>query len=88
MGKPTAAGRLSRHARIRMQQRCVPAEVVAQLIGFGAVRHDHRGARVVFFDKRARRRLERETGVQARRTLERWANAYAVVGADGGLLPQ
>ncbi|MCX7892227.1 MAG: hypothetical protein N2544_07680 [Burkholderiales bacterium] len=86
MGRPIATGGVSRHARIRMQQRCVPADVVAQLVGFGTARHDHRGGVVVFFDKRSRRRLERAAGPEARRTLERWANAYAVVAADGAVV--
>jgi len=79
----STAGGLSRHARVRMQQRCIPSAVVEQLLDFGAVRHDHRGASIVYFDKRSRRALERVRGRAAARSLERWRNAYAVVATDG-----
>jgi hypothetical protein len=82
MSESTAGG-FSRHARARMQQRCIPVAVVQQLLDFGTVQHDHRGALIVYFDKRSRRRLDRARGRAAARWLERWRNAYAVVAADG-----
>jgi hypothetical protein len=86
MNEASVARGSSRHARVRMQQRCIPSSVVEQLLDFGATEHDHHGALIVFFDKRSRRQLERAAGREAMRTLERWRNAYAVVGADGAVV--
>jgi hypothetical protein len=77
---------LSRHARVRMQQRGIPRVVVEHLLEFGTVRHDHRGAVIVYFDKRSRRQLARAEGRAAAHTLERWRNAYAVVAVDGAVV--
>jgi hypothetical protein len=66
--------RLTEHARIRMQQRGIPAAVLEDLLDYGRVAHDHRGATVLYFDRRARTAL--------RRSGKRH-DAYAVVGGDG-----
>jgi hypothetical protein len=86
MTDTSSARSLSRHACVRMQQRGIPRAVVERLLDFGAVQHDHRGAVIVYFDKRSRRRLARAEGRAAAYTLERWRNAYAVVTADGAVV--
>jgi exonuclease III len=65
---------LTTHARVRMQQRGIPAAVLEDLLDYGRAMHDHRGATVLYFDRRARSALR-----QAGRRLD----AYAVVGGDG-----
>jgi hypothetical protein len=74
---------LTDHARIRMQQRGIPEAALDALLDYGRSVHDHRGAEIVYFDKHSRDRLVRERGLQAARCLERYLDAYAVVGGDG-----
>ena len=74
---------LTDHARIRMQQRGIPEVALDVLLDYGCTVHDHRGAEIVYFDKRAKERLVRERGVENARRLERFLDAYAVVGGDG-----
>ncbi len=72
---------LTTHARVRMQQRGIPPAALEMLLEFGREAHDHRGCRIVGFDKRSRRRARRLLG-EAFRRVERHLDAYAVVGAD------
>ena len=65
---------LTTHARMRMQQRGIPVALLEDLLDYGRAMHDHRGATVLYFDRRAREALRR-TG--------RRLDAYAVVGGDG-----
>ena len=43
---------LTHHARTRMQQRGIPESALDALLDFGRAAHDHRGAQIVFFEKR------------------------------------
>lgn len=70
---------LTQHARVRMQQRGIGPEVIEDLLDYGRVVHDHRGAEIVFFDHAARRRLAREQGDEAIKRL----GTYAVLGSNG-----
>jgi hypothetical protein len=74
---------LTHHARARMQQRGIPESALDALLDFGRAAHDHRGAEIVFFDKRARRRVERVLGNLESRRLERFFGTYAVLGVEG-----
>lgn len=51
---------LTDHARTRMRQRAIPLLAVEALLAYGRSEHDHRNGAILFFDKAARRRLERE----------------------------
>lgn len=51
---------LTDHARARMRQRIIQPLAVEALLAIGRGEHDHRGGIIHFFDKAARRRLERE----------------------------
>ena len=53
---------------------------------FGRETHDHRGCRIVRFDKRSRRRALRALGPESYRQLERCFNAYAVVAGDDAVV--
>ena len=78
---------LTHHARTRLQQRGIPPTVVENLLDFGHEEHDHRGSRIVYFDKRARTHLQRELGADTYRQIERHLDAYAVVAETGEVIP-
>jgi hypothetical protein len=71
---------LTHHARTRLQQRGIPSVVVERLLDFGREEYDHRGSRVVYFDRRARSRLQKALGGDSYRRIERHLDAYAVLG--------
>jgi hypothetical protein len=77
---------LTTHARVRMQQRGIPPVALEVLLEYGREAHDHRGCRIVRFDKRSRRRAARALGESAFRSVERFLDAYAVVGADDAVV--
>jgi hypothetical protein len=73
---------LSPHAQARMQQRAISAEALERLLDFGSVKHLARDKDIVFFDKKAKKRLARaDKGVA--REVERLFKTYAVVGGNG-----
>jgi len=71
-----AQSHLTQHARVRMQQRGIPADAIEDLLDFG---------RSVFFDKTARRRLARRNGGEVTERIARVARTYAVLGRDGAV---
>ncbi len=77
---------LSQHARQRMQQRGIPRQAIDYVLAYGRVSHDHRGACVVWLDKRCKARLGREEGLHVVRKLDKHLNAYVVTGLDGTVL--
>lgn len=74
--------KLTAHARIRMQQRGIPAAAVDTLLDYGKVTHVDGGREIVFFDKAARRRFATQDPRAARRA-DRLVRAYAILGSDG-----
>jgi hypothetical protein len=77
---------LTTHARVRMQQRGIPNVALEVLLDYGREAHDHRGCRIVRFDKRSRRKAARELGEQLYRSVERHLDAYAIVGPDDAVV--
>ena len=77
---------LTAHARVRMQQRGISPVVLDVLLAYGREAHDHRGCRIVQFDKRSRRRAARELGSELFRRIERHLGAYAVIGPDDAVV--
>lgn len=77
---------MTRHAQTRMQQRGITRPALQSLLDYGSQAHDHRGATIVYFDKRSRSRLLRDSGRAAYRVMEKQLNAYAVVGSDGSVV--
>lgn len=76
---------LTRHARARMQQRGIRAAALDCLLEFGREAFDHRGhAVVLYFDKKARRRLAR--AAPGCKDVERLARCYAVLSAAGTVI--
>ena len=76
---------LTTHARVRMQQRCIPPGALEDLLDYGRVAHDHHGGEIVYFDKLARRRLAREHGGRLDERLAKRTRAYAVLAPDGAV---
>ena len=85
MGQNSAT-RLTRHGRTRMQQRGVPPLIVAWLSDYGACWHDHRGAEVRYFNKRARKLLAREIGAAVLTQLSSYLNTYLVTDGVGTVI--
>lgn len=52
----------TRHAHIRMQQRCIEPLIVEWAVRYGTKSHDGRGGVKRYFDKRARKALARDVG--------------------------
>lgn len=77
---------LTQHARTRMQQRGIAPAALALLLDYGREAHDHRGCRVLCFDKRSRRRVARELGRERYRRVERYLDAYAVIAEDDAVV--
>lgn len=77
---------LTHHARARLQQRGIPSEVLTRLLDFGREEHDHRGGRIVYFDRQARARLQRALGSDTYKRIEHHLDAYAVVGGGGEVI--
>jgi hypothetical protein len=76
---------LTDHARVRMQQRGIPAAALDVLLDYGRESHDRHGCRIVRFDKRSRKRAARELG-RMFRSLERYLDAYAVLASDDAVV--
>jgi len=74
---------LTGHARARMRQRAIPLLAVEALLAYGRTEYDHHGSTILFFDKAARRRLERE---RLDRALEHCLDAYIVVAGTGEII--
>jgi len=76
---------LTAHAAARMQQRGIGAQALEALLDYGRIAHDHRGAEIVYFDKRSRARLAKANAAAAREA-ERLSRTYAVLGSDGTVI--
>lgn len=74
---------LTKHANDRMQQRGIPPLIIEWLTSYGASRHDHRGAEILYFDKHSRKALAKAVGEEVVSRLAGLLDTYAVV-ADGG----
>lgn len=74
---------MTQHARTRLQQRGIPQAALENLLDFGSEVHDHRGCRIVYFDRHARAQLRAACGKNTYKRLETYLDAYAVVGDSG-----
>lgn len=48
--------------------------------------HDHRGCRILYFDKRSRQRVARELRGELFRRVERYLGTYEVMAEDGAIV--
>jgi hypothetical protein len=69
-----------------MRQRGITPTILESLLDYGALAYDHHGAMIVYFDKKARRRLLKNSGRVAYRVMEKQLNTYAVVADDGAVI--
>lgn len=69
--------KLTRHARIRMQQRGIPRQVVDWLAFYGEIDHQG-GAEVFYFTRRARAALARDVGERLLLRHAKALDAYMV----------
>jgi len=77
---------ITEHARARMQQRGISPAVLELLLDYGREEHDHRGCRIVRFDKRSRSRVLRDLGAELFRRVERHLGTYAVIASDDAIV--
>jgi hypothetical protein len=76
---------LTRHARVRAQQRGIPPLIDALLDAYGHEQYDGHGGVIRYFDKKSRRQMERDFGREpVRRLLPGWSKAYKVDSASDG----
>lgn len=68
----------TRHAAVRQQQRGISAMTIEWLFRFGSEAPDSKGATIRFFDKPARRRLERALGREPVRRFRDQLSCYLV----------
>jgi hypothetical protein len=78
--------RLTQHAEVRMQQRGITPQTLQSLLQYGAAAHDHCGAKILFFDKKAKSRLLTRSGREAYRAVEKQLDVYAVIANDGSVV--
>ena len=69
---------MTKHASVRQQQRCIPPLLIDLLIDFGSSAPSGNGTSLLFFDKPAKRRLDKYAGPLAKILLEH-LSVYAVV---------
>jgi hypothetical protein len=77
---------MTQHAQARMQQRGITKLTLESLLDFGVTAHDHRGAEIVYFNKKARSQLLKASGRRHYQAIEKQLNAYAVVAEDGAVV--
>ncbi len=77
---------LSQHARVRMQQRGLPAVAIELIHRYGRRCHDHQGCAKVFLDRRGREAIRRQEGEQVYRCYEKAWRAYLVERVGGAVL--
>lgn len=75
----------SHHAEVRSQQRGIPPILIDLLLEFGVIEPAGSGATKVFFDKRARRRVQSYAGHLAG-VLDEHLDVYAVVSSDNEVI--
>ncbi|AWI77726.1 hypothetical protein CEW83_14170 [Parazoarcus communis] len=72
---------MTKHAAVRAQQRAIPQIVIDLLREFGRAEPAGKGASKLFFDKRARRKVETYAGPLAA-AIDEHLGVFAVVGPD------
>jgi len=74
---------MTSHAKIRLQQRGIPRQVLAYLVAFGKAMYDHQGARVLYLNKKSREQIRRVAGDDVFRALASALDVYAVMSVGG-----
>lgn len=75
----------SKHAQVRAQQRGITVRIDELLDQFGSHQHDHHGAEIIFFDRSAREKAQRNLGTRVIAKLEsKLFKCYKVVSVYTG----
>jgi len=72
----------TKHAQNRLQQRSIPPAIIQWLMDFGATQKS-RGCELLYFDKKAKKRLSQELGPQIVKCISKFIDVYAIVLNDG-----
>jgi hypothetical protein len=76
--------KLTKHAKIRMQQRGIERQVVDWLAAYGEIDHQ-RGAEVFFFNQKSRKSLARDVGERLLKRYSKQLDTFMVY-TDGAIL--
>ena len=72
----------TKHARDRLQQRAIPVLIVEWLFSYGAREHSREKTVILFFDRKARKKLQRAVGSRVVNLLAPVLDAYIVIDAE------
>ena len=75
----------TKHAEARIQQRSIPPAIIDWLLDFGA-RERSQGCDIVFFDKKAKKRMSQELGPQIVKCISKFLDVYAIISNDGDVV--
>lgn len=73
----------TQHASVRAQQRGIPLFIDQALDLYGCEQYDGHGARIVSFDKRSIRNMQRDWGKAFVDQITRWRGVYKVTNSSG-----
>ena len=77
--------KMTTHALKRMQQRCIPPLIVDWLDAYGSTEKSNSSGEFVYFDRQARKDLEREFGKPLIKQLGRYMGVY-LIRCDGKVI--
>ena len=77
---------VSQHAKIRMQQRAITADMLESLLDFGQVKFNGQGTEILTFPKKVVKHLKKELNHKVFMKIERHLNLYAIMSSDGELI--
>ena len=77
---------VTEHAKIRMQQRAISAEMLDKLLEFGEIKFNGNGTEIVTFPKRIVKKLKTELPHREFVSLEKHLKMYAVLTTDDELV--
>ena len=77
---------VSHHAKIRMQQRAISADMLESLLDFGHVKFNGQGTEILTFPKKVVKNLKKELNHKVFMKIERHLNLYAIMSSGGELI--
>jgi hypothetical protein len=77
---------VSHHAKIRMQQRAITADMLESLLNFGQVKFNGQGTEILTFPKKVVKNLKKELNHKVFMKIERHLNLYAIMSSGGELI--
>ena len=77
---------VSQHAKIRMQQRAISADMLESLLDFGQVKFNGQGTEILTFPKKVVKNLKKELNHKVFMKIERHLNLYAIMSSGGELI--